>query len=763
MATPTWSAARSGLLGDTGAVNASEQVNQFLGTHGITPVYQGSSILTPNGSGGEAWKYPLATQDVSQPFVMSGTTIGRVVVPLLAVGQGADLVVSLYTDSSGTPGSLLTQTRIPAGWITSLSAVAGVAGPASSAPTVEYTGNPLALAQFNALRTGTPWASTPYTLAAGGAGGAALPAVTSSSGFYILAGGEIGAVITGVVSTIARTGDGVLAPPVLQPSLPQPTAAGGVAATSDTVVFVGGWDGSSLFDNVWTASWDASTGTIGAWSAQAPLPQPLIPGIVVASGSTVYVIAGMVNVSGTLTTAVYYGQVQNGQIGAWNTGPAYPLALQNLYAFAANGFLVVVGGETFAGASVASVYYAAIHADGSLGAWQVGPSLPTAANTDPVGANLAFTPHGGVVVGGFITVPLQSLTIEANGPGMWQTQTPTSSVTLGNNMCAAFESGDGTWDLFSIYPGLSEYWASSLNLTPQISVPLPATGLTNGATYHVILQQAGGTPNDFLRLSEDVNAFPSHPTLLTRAAGSSSWVAGTTGHEIPISIYDNSTTGPLWHLYDDGGERITTVVQATTPNQPVLGVLEATAQPGAVMNQTPVFTNGLGQWHATGATFTQSSAHTHGNLPVSGLLTPSGADVLSYAESDLVPVQQGHSYVLTAWYFSPTGYSDVNLSANWFDSTRTYLSTSAGTPASIPANSWTQFTTTVTDNVAGAVFLDLVVVQGSTPPSSALLFVSAATLQDTSGPMLSTVTQVTYGGTWPSPSAWPPLGLTTPT
>src|ERR1051326_5756695 len=133
MATPTWSAARSGLLGDTGAANFPEQINQFMGTHGVTPIYQGNSAVTPVGSGGDAWAYELSTQAISQPITMSGTTIGRVVVPLLPVGAGADLTVSLCSDSGGVPGVVIARTKVPASWIYQLSAIAGVAGPASEA------------------------------------------------------------------------------------------------------------------------------------------------------------------------------------------------------------------------------------------------------------------------------------------------------------------------------------------------------------------------------------------------------------------------------------------------------------------------------------------------------------------------------------------------------------------------------------------------------------------------------------------------------
>lgn len=53
---------------------------------------------------------------------------------------------------------------------------------------------------------------------------------------------------------------------------------------------------------------------------------------------------------------------------------------------------------------------------------------------------------------------------------------------------------------------------------------------------------------------------------------------------MPIQIYDNSVVGKVWHLWEDSGARISTMAWGTTPNQPLLGLLEATAQPGLVLN-----------------------------------------------------------------------------------------------------------------------------------------------------------------------------------
>ncbi|WP_326852995.1 hypothetical protein [Actinocrinis sp.] len=172
------------------------------------------------------------------------------------------------------------------------------------------------------------------------------------------------------------------------------------------------------------------------------------------------------------------------------------------------------------------------------------------------------------------------------------------------------------------------------------------------------------------------------------------------------------------------------------------------------------FKQGVAPWHPTGGTFVQSNAQTHGALPFSGLLTPSGSASLSYAESELVSVRPGDKYVFTAWYYSPTGYSNVAISVNWFDVNKNYISTTSGSATSIPAATWTQFQTTATNNVTNAVYADMVCIEGGTPPNTALLYVSAATVQDASGPQVSSVLGYDYEATWPNPAMWPPTGVT---
>lgn len=758
MATPTWSAPRFGLLGDTGAVNDSSQINQLLGAHAITAVYQGNPVVTPTGSGGTAWAYQLSTQDISQPFTMSGTTIGRVTIPLLPVGNGADLIVSLCANSSGVPGNVITQTRIPANWITQLAAVSGVAGPSSTAPITGYTNSPLALAQFNSFHQGattlTNW-SYPTVFP----GFSILDGAQNYYGrYFFVVGAQNGSTYFNNVYTIAYDTLGNLASAIPQPAFP--VASGGSnalgistdpASGNLTFVVAGGSTAPGVeIASVYTAAFDANAGTLSAWSSQANLPQALRDATFAAWNGYVYVVGGInAGLTADLNT-VYFAQVVNGQITAWNTANPYPLALDSVFAAAINGFLVVVGGENFAGTMTTAVYYAPINSDGSLGAWQAGPPLPVADAGFQVGTPV-FGTYGVMAIG---NGQAYMLSFTANGPDIaWQTFTQPQ----GGDQLAEIAVQPGTWQHYGLYT--SYYSTFPVTLTPRISVPLPTTGLSNGTTYHIVLSQPGGDLNNYLRTHDDVNVFPGNPTALFRPKGSATWTAGTSGHAIPLQVFDGSALGKVWHLWEDGGERVTTLAWGTTPNQPLVGILEATQQPGPVLNANYTFTSTLSPWGVNNGTYARSSAQTHGNLPFSALLTPTGGNVQSYIESERMTVYQQQSYTGSAWVYSPTGYNNVSVILNWYTSGGTFISSTFGTVFNVAANTWTFITATGTPP-ATATLGTFGIYEKGIPPNTALLYISAATYQNTSGPMVSSVAQYTYAATWPSPGSNTATGIT---
>lgn len=752
---PTWSAARGGLLGDTGAVNHASQVDQFLGSHGVTPVYAGAQILTPNGSGygsptpSDFWYYHLDTKDYDQPFTMSGTAIGRVTVPVLPVGAGADLIVSLCPDSSGAPGTPITTTRIPAAWITQLAAVAGAAGPSNSLQLVTPASAPLAVPQFNALMfgAGVSYNWTPPSPTSAGA--IVFPPTVVSGNYMILAGGSIGSNGAQNVYTVQWEGGTTLGAAIAQPSLPEPLSLTALSVNSTTIITAGGvGNGSTLLSSVYTAGWNPSTGQVSAWSQQTPLPQAVGAAFGAATETAVYVVGGQ-NTTPAVLSTVYWATVQNGQITAWNTGPPLPVAVKGAFVAIIGSYLVVTGGDTNVGLTAASnaVYYATINADNSLGPWQTGPPMPYAVGNGNSGFAV-WTSAGLAIIGGFTppsgtSTEIQNLSFGPDGPGVW-----TLSTLAGPDGNAVFPIGPGQWQVFSLYS--TSYATAPQYQVPQISVPLPTTGLTNGATYHVLMRQAGGDLNNYLRMPLQYQAFPGNPTAQSRiSSGGSAWTPNTAGFAIPVTIYDQTVSGQPLHLWSDSGARHSMMVNATTADNRVLGVLEATAQPGPVLNMNPTFATGTAPWVATGGAITQSSTHTHGNLPHAGLLTPSGVDSLSYIESDQVAILQGHDYTASAWVYSPTGYSQCAVNINWHTSSGAFLSRVTGTVTSVPAATWTQLTTTSTGGIpASAAYASIIVVESGTPPATALLYIYA-TIQDVSGPMLPSVTQINYAGTGP--------------
>jgi hypothetical protein len=133
------------------------------------------------------------------------------------------------------------------------------------------------------------------------------------------------------------------------------------------------------------------TGALGAWSAGAAMTQ--LPSArayhalaaataynspidTTTSNGFLYAIGGIDDAGKTLNSVVYSKIALDGTLGAWQNGPALPVALHSSNAVLFRGYLYLVGGADSANAPSAAAYRAPVAADGSLGAWQTLPSLP---------------------------------------------------------------------------------------------------------------------------------------------------------------------------------------------------------------------------------------------------------------------------------------------------------------------------------------------------------------------------------------------------
>lgn len=559
---PVWSAARAGLSGDESAVNWASQVSQFLSTHGIVPVYTGNRIWTvaqPVASVTTAFAWLDSTTagwlpdaNVSQPFALpSGVTaVGRVQVPVQASGSGADLQVTLCPDNgSGSPllSSPLASVTVPAEHITALSANGSL--PAAG---------PLATSRFNTaflgpLGTG-PWAQPAVN--ANGAGSYATPA--TSGGFTALIGGYDSIANTAIsyVAVIASQGTSISGG-ATQPALPQATLYECATITTDSVVVAGGQSPAVPYASVWTAPWDPGTGTIGAWSGQQALPTTLVYGAMVSKGTTVYVIGGTTTgaASGAVSSA-WTATAASGQVTAWTAGPPLPVKLQQAYAAVIGSWLVVAGGVNTAGTALASTWYSAINADGSLAGWQQGAPMPFAAYAFGPGWNQVSTDSALAVIAGTPASPYtQVLSVSPDGPApAWQLQN-WGGTTYGEFQCAAYPAaGPGQWQVFGLH--LAGYDAATLYPVPLLSVPLPVSGLTPGATYHVVMRQTGGSAVNSLQAGAMTSGAGAGWLWQPRAGGA--WTPHT-GQQVALNVFDQTPGGSPLHLVQDSGAGVTTL------------------------------------------------------------------------------------------------------------------------------------------------------------------------------------------------------------
>jgi hypothetical protein len=138
-----------------------------------------------------------------------------------------------------------------------------------------------------------------------------------------------------------------------------------------------------------------------------------------------------------------------------------------------------------------------------------------------------------------------------------------------------------------------------------------------------------------------------------------------------------------------------------------------------VMNANPTFETDTSGWATTNATLTRSNAQAkYGSW--SGLIT-STAGTSPRAEATKVAVTPGQSYRASGWLYAPAGIpSGVGVNINWYDSTQTYLTTSANsvTPAS---GAWF-FMDANFSAPASAAFAGVLFTMNGTPGAGVLLY-----------------------------------------
>lgn len=744
---PFWSGANNGPIStggisDLSATNKASQINQFLGGHTDDPVYYQyflGRLVNIIGGTNFQWSDPGALIDYAQPFTWSGSTsvTGKVEIPLLAVGNGADVRVSICNDQGGgsNPDLLnpLSSSIIPASWLVNLGAQFGLA-----------SGGSMAHPTFNTLFlsggiTSSTWSGP---AAVSGSPTSGFSSCTTSGNYFLMAGGKDGSSNPlSLVSTAVYEGGTTMGPAVAQPSLPAASYNGALSATNNTLVYMGGRTGSSDLNTVYTASWDPNSGVVGSWSSQ-----PVLPANMVRSSSAVNTTTGTVYVAGgldstnTLNANVYYATVTNGQITGWNTGPQLPSPVWGGYCAVLGNFLIYAGGSTTSATSgsVTNVYFASLDpvTGQIIGTWNTGPSL----------LNACMAPGAGNT--GFVLTDSALCIMSGNSSG---SDTPNCQILTANSQdlatnwtrvvwteaieapWAAFSSGNsGEWQIFRMAPNSGTILSSTFVPVPLISVPID-TALFNGLVYHVVVQVGPGQDASssvevgFVNSSSGTNAITQarhHNNDLGGSWTNVSITGVTAPASIPINIYTKGSNifpgyyypSHLLHTREDTSSQATygilknqaarTSTYTKNFQGLVTGVAECVTRGGAPLNRDPYFQAGTTYYTAEGASsiaVVASPSPVTGVTPFSGRITVTSTSPV-YAKLDaeiepavapwsavvggVIAAQGGFWYMTLAKVYCSLANQSINLSMDWFDSSMVYISTTSAVFGTVPANTW---------------------------------------------------------------------------
>jgi hypothetical protein len=161
--------------------------------------------------------------------------------------------------------------------------------------------------------------------------------------------------------------------------LPSAVCASHAVVTKNRVYLLGGDSsgGYTSASTVYTAPIN-SDGTLGSWATAPSLPIPISNAQAIVTSSRVYLLGGWAGFSNGVVSIVHTAPINaDGTLGAWSTGPSLPGVLGDSAVVVTKNRVYLLGGDPSGGnTSVSTVYTAPINSDGTLGSWATAPSLP---------------------------------------------------------------------------------------------------------------------------------------------------------------------------------------------------------------------------------------------------------------------------------------------------------------------------------------------------------------------------------------------------
>lgn len=156
------------------------------------------------------------------------------------------------------------------------------------------------------------------------------------------------------------------------PSLPGVLFGSQAIVTKNRVYLLGGQNNSVMVSTVYTAPINID-GTLGTWVTGTSLPGPLSLSQAIVTKNRVYLLGGT-NGVGTVST-VYTAPINaDGTLGSWAIGTSLPVVFRASQVIVTKNRVYLLGG--YVNSDITTVHTAPINEDGTLGTWTTDTSLP---------------------------------------------------------------------------------------------------------------------------------------------------------------------------------------------------------------------------------------------------------------------------------------------------------------------------------------------------------------------------------------------------
>lgn len=199
--------------------------------------------------------------------------------------------------------------------------------------------------------------------------------VTKNRVYFV--GGRTGSGDVATTYTAPINTDGTLGTWVAAGNLPGAISQHQVVFTTNRVYLIGGQTSNNYVNTVYTAVVNTD-GTLGAWSADTPLPTGLSYARLVVTKNRIYLLGGITGntTSQSYSNVIYTAAINtDGTLGTWAAAGTMSATITYPALVSTKNAVYLMGGSV-GGSYASAVFKATINVDGTLGAFVQGTSLP---------------------------------------------------------------------------------------------------------------------------------------------------------------------------------------------------------------------------------------------------------------------------------------------------------------------------------------------------------------------------------------------------